>query len=142
MKMANVALATSWNVFYFIPSNIFSFVVLLLVNYNKPATNIKKLSLWIVNNNFEIIWKGLRSHLTTHPEFEPLILSGYSTDHSHCPDPQRFAEFNRLLLYLLRQLTSGGQNDSIWSLIGVLNPTVTNTYRVSHIWSDSTGVGI
>lgn len=56
-------------------------------------------------------------HLTAHPETEALVLSGDSSDHSHCADAERFAELYGLLFDLLRQLTSRGQDHSIRTLI-------------------------
>lgn len=64
----------------------------------------------------------LMFHLTAHPETEALVLSGDSSNHSHRADTERFTKLNGLLFNLLCQLTSRGQNHSIWTLIRVFNP--------------------
>lgn len=64
----------------------------------------------------------LMFHLTAHPETEALVLSGDSSNHSHRADAKRFTKLYGLLFNLLRQLTSRGQDHSIWTLIRVFNP--------------------
>lgn len=61
-------------------------------------------------------------HLTAHPETEALVLSGDSSNYSHCTDAERFTKLYGFLLNLLRQLTSRGQDHSVRTLIRVLNP--------------------
>lgn len=56
-------------------------------------------------------------HLTAHPEFEPLVLSGDSSDHSHRSDAERFTKLYGFLFDLLRQLTGGGQDHSVRTLV-------------------------
>lgn len=61
-------------------------------------------------------------YLTAHPETEALVLSGDSTNHSHGANAERFPELYGLLFDLLSQLTSRGQDDSIRTLVRVLDP--------------------
>lgn len=56
-------------------------------------------------------------YLAAHPETEALVLSGDSSNHSHCADAERFSKLNGLLFNLLRQLTSRGQDDSVGTLV-------------------------
>lgn len=61
-------------------------------------------------------------YLTAHPETEALVLSGDSTNHSYGANAERFPELYGLLFDLLSQLTSRGQDDSIRTLVRVLDP--------------------
>lgn len=66
--------------------------------------------------------RSVSFYLTAHPETEALVLSGDSTNHSHRANAKRFPELDGLLFNLLGQLTSRSQDDSIRTLIRVLNP--------------------
>lgn len=56
-------------------------------------------------------------YLTAHPETEPLVLSGDSSDYSYCTDAKWFTKLYSLLFNLLCQLTSRGQDHSIRTLV-------------------------
>lgn len=64
----------------------------------------------------------LMFYLAAHPETEALVLSGDSTNHGHGANAEWFPELYGLLFDLLGQLTSRGQDDSIRTLIRVLDP--------------------
>lgn len=61
--------------------------------------------------------RWLMFHLTAHPETEALVLSGDSSNYSHCTDAKRFAKLYGLLFNLLCQLASWGQDHSIRTLV-------------------------
>lgn len=69
------------------------------------------------------------SHLTTHPETEALVLPRDTSNHSYCSDAKWFTKLYGLLFNLLCQLTSGSQDDSVWSLIRVLNSAENKTNK-------------
>ncbi len=73
--------------------------------------NFKQIGQIVTSANLEYFY------LTAHPETEALVLSGDSSDHSHCADAERFTKLYGLLFNLLRQLTSWGQNHSIRTLV-------------------------
>lgn len=56
-------------------------------------------------------------HLTAHSETEALVLSGDSSNHSYCADAEWFTKLYSLLLNLLCQLTSRGQDHSVRTLV-------------------------
>lgn len=68
------------------------------------------------------IGSALLIYLTAHPQTEALVLSGDSTNHSHRANAEGFPKLYGLLFDLLGQLTSRGQDDSIRTLIRVLDP--------------------
>lgn len=63
----------------------------------------------------------LVSDLAAHPEAEALVLPGDTSNDGHGADPQRFTKLKGLLLDLLGQLTGGGQDHCIRTLVRVLH---------------------
>lgn len=59
-------------------------------------------------------------YLTTLSQLEALLLSGNASNDGHHSDTQALAKLVGLLLDLLSQLTSGGQDDGIGTLVSIL----------------------
>jgi hypothetical protein len=57
--------------------------------------------------------------LAAHPQPETLLFSAETSDDDHGADPQRLSELDGFLFDLLREFTSGGQDDGVGTLIGV-----------------------
>lgn len=59
-------------------------------------------------------------YLTTLSQLEALLLSGNASNDGHHSDTQALAKLVGLLLDLLSQLTSGGQDDGVGTLVSIL----------------------
>ena len=85
----------------------------------------KKVSIcWPVFQDVDEPTRGGYDNLATHPQLEPLVFPGETSDHRHRPDAQRLAKLVGLLFNLLRQLTGRGHDDGIGSLVRVIQPGV------------------
>lgn len=60
-----------------------------------------------------------------------MVLAGDASDHSHCADAQRLPKLDGFLLNLLGQLSGGGQDDGVGTLVRLLNPAVWQGTAVS-----------